>query len=59
MSGVPAATHFLAGVVIDGTSEHVEPVELAGEHLGEGVLDLRDILGGQVSDTRLRLSRRP
>ena len=42
----------VAGVVVERTGEHVEAVELAGQHLGQRVLDQLHILGGQVGDAR-------
>ena len=41
---------FLAGVVDDRSGEHVEASEVAGQHLGQEVLDGGDVGLGQVGD---------
>src|SRR6478752_4542906 len=48
-----AREELLALVVLDRAGEDVEPVERPGEHLGQRVLDLGDILGRQVGDALL------
>src|SRR3954467_6934740 len=49
----PAPQELPAGVVLDRSGEDVEPAELAGEHLGQRVLHLGHIRGGQVGDALL------
>src|SRR5690349_5146606 len=45
---------LLAGVVLDRPGEDVEPAELTGEHLREGLLDVLDVRFRKVAQSLLR-----